>query len=196
MDTRRALVLFGAPGSGKGTQGRFLEKITQHLHISSGEILRQLPRDSELGELFYSYTDRGELAPDEMMVKVFNKHIDDLIENGSYKPDKQLLMLDGIPRTVPQVHLLEGDLEVVNVVYFDVGSKDELIERIEKRAKVEGRSDDSSVAIMEKRMQIFEDKTLKVMEAYPKEKLIRIDATKAPLEVLSEVLERLAPILA
>jgi len=196
MDTRRALVLFGAPGSGKGTQGRFLEKITQHLHISSGEILRQLPRDSELGELFYSYTDRGELAPDEMMVKVFNKHIDDLIENGSYKPDKQLLMLDGIPRTVPQVHLLEGDLEVVNVVYFDVGSKDELIERIENRAKVEGRSDDSSVAIMEKRMQIFEDKTLKVMEAYPKEKLIRIDATKAPLEVLSEVLERLAPILA
>ena len=196
MDTRRALVLFGAPGSGKGTQGRFLEKITPHLHISSGEILRQLPRDTELGKLFYSYTDRGELAPDEMMVKVFNQHIDGLVENGSYDPKKQLLMLDGIPRTVPQVHLLEGAIEVVHVVYFDVGSKEELIERIEKRAKIEGRSDDASIAIMEKRMQIFEDKTLKVMEAYPKEKLVRIDATKAPLQVLSEVLERLAPVLA
>ena len=196
MEKYRALVLFGAPGSGKGTQGKFLSKVTNHLHISSGEILRDLPRDSELGKLFHGYMDKGELGPDDMMIEVFKEYIENLVSKGKYDPENQLLMLDGIPRTVPQVKLLEALVEVEKVVFFDVGSKEALMERISKRAAIEGRADDTSMSILEERMNVFEGKTLKVMGAYPKEKLITINAAQGPLFVLKDVLNHLTPLLA
>src|ERR1700744_6189805 len=91
----RAILLFGAPGSGKGTQGKILGTIPNFYHFSCGEVFRNLKPDSELGKVFLDYSGRGQLVPDEPTIQLWRQIIDDAERGGRFAPATDTLVLDG-----------------------------------------------------------------------------------------------------
>jgi adenylate kinase len=156
-------VLFGPPGSGKGTQASIISERFRMPHISTGEMLRdEVAADSELGREVGPIMATGGLIPDETMVRV--------IEHRLAQPDaKGGVLLDGFPRTVPQARELDEMLERTGreigvVLFFDV-PESELVKRIAHRAEQDHRADDTPEAFIE-RMREYEAKTAPVVGYY------------------------------
>src|SRR5438093_735323 len=106
MPTRsQTILLFGAPGSGKGTQGKILGQIPGFFHLSCGEVFRTLDVNSKIGKVFMEYSSRGELVPDEVTVQMWHENIHAQTVLSLYKPHVDMLVLDGIPRNVNQANL-------------------------------------------------------------------------------------------
>ena len=105
----RCVLLFGAPGVGKGTQGKLLGRIPGFVHMASGDIFRSLDKSSELGRKFLQYSTQGLLVPDDVTIEVWKDHVGRQVAEGTYRPDRDLLVLDGIPRSVEQCRSLEPD---------------------------------------------------------------------------------------
>ena len=103
-DTQRhkTLLLFGAPGVGKGTQGKMLGSIPGFYHLSSGDIFRALDANSELGRIFHDFSSRGELVPDDVTIAICTAYISKLTTENGYDSGASFLILDGIPRNVNQ----------------------------------------------------------------------------------------------
>ena len=169
------LVIFGAPGSGKGTQSeRLIEKYGLH-HISTGELLRDhIARGTELGTIADRYISHGQLIPDELMVKV----LADTIKSNPEQTSAGVIF-DGFPRTIPQAKALAGLLEelgteIHGVVGLEV-DEDELMHRMIERGKASGRSDDNPETI-KKRLEVYHNSTAPLRDFYKKEgKYIPID---------------------
>src|SRR5687768_3087436 len=106
----RTLLLFGAPGAGKGTQGKILGTIPQFFHCACGDVFRNLTIDSELGRTFLEYSSRGQLVPDEATVRLWSENIDAQRRLGRFHPERDTLVLDGIPRNVHQAEMLQDAL--------------------------------------------------------------------------------------
>src|SRR5438105_14314694 len=104
----RSVLLFGAPGSGKGTQGKIIGTIPGFFHTACGDIFRTLDLSSEMGRKFWDYSSRGELVPDEFTVQLWKQYIRGLEMINQFRPSTEILVLDGIPRNVEQAKLLEG----------------------------------------------------------------------------------------
>ncbi len=94
----RTILLFGAPGSGKGTQGKILGQVPGFFHLSCGEVFRGLNPASELGKTFLEYSSQGKLVPDSYTVQLWCEHIDRLVHTHHFHPEGTILLLDGIPR--------------------------------------------------------------------------------------------------
>ena len=109
----KSVMLFGAPGVGKGTQGKILGAIPGFYHTACGDLFRSIDRESELGRVFAQYSSRGELVPDDVTVRMWRSAIGDRVRDGFYTPDRDLLILDGIPRTVEQAGIMDGLIEVL-----------------------------------------------------------------------------------
>lgn len=189
------ILLFGAPGSGKGTLGKFLSSAGSHFHLSSGDIFRGLSPDSPVGKLYHRYASKGNLVPDEVTIEIWRHYMSGLIATNRYHPKEQLLLLDGIPRTLTQAAILDKYICVEKIITLEVHSPSDLIKRIQKRARIERRSDDTSDEVLHNRMQVYEKQTKKLLSHYPEEKIVSIDASQKPLEVLRDVLTNLADIL-
>ena len=101
----RSVLIFGPPGSGKGTLGKFLSSAGNHFHLSSGDIFRGLSPESPAGQLYHTYASKGLLLPDELTIEIWRHFVDGLIATNRYFPASQLLLLDGIPRTIRQADL-------------------------------------------------------------------------------------------
>src|SRR5437867_11648069 len=112
----KTVLLFGAPGSGKGTQGKLLGTLPGFLHVACGEVFRALDLTSEVGKVFLQYSSRGELVPDDFTARLWREHLAKLVRLGSFKPDTDTLVLDGIPRNVHQAQMIDADMEAVRVV--------------------------------------------------------------------------------
>lgn len=159
------IVLFGPPGSGKGTQAQFLIEKFNLKQISTGDLFRyNMKNDTELGKLAKSYIDRGELVPDQVT-------IDMLIDEVKKPTDTNGFIFDGFPRTKEQTHALEtivkeqlnSDISVCLALVVD----DEiLVERLLKRGETSGRTDDSNEEIIRNRIKEYYDKTAEVAELY------------------------------
>ncbi len=161
------IVIFGAPGSGKGTQS---EKMIQKYgfdHISTGDVLRdQIKRGTELGETAKGYIDNGQLIPDDLMVSILADVYD------SFGKDHEGVIFDGFPRTIPQAEALKEMLakrghEVAAMIELDV-PKDELTKRLILRGKESGRSDDNEETI-KKRLTVYHNQTAPLIDWYEKE---------------------------
>ncbi len=159
------LVIFGAPGSGKGTQSDKLIEKYNLKHISTGEVLRDhIARGTELGVLADSYISKGQLVPDEVIIKV----LDDLLDSN---PDStgNGIILDGFPRTIEQAKALKGLLERRNTrVHAVIGlevDEDELIRRMLKRGADTGRADDNLDTITN-RLKVYHKQTQPLREYY------------------------------
>ncbi len=159
------LVIFGAPGSGKGTQSeKLIEEYNLH-HISTGELLRDhIARGTELGKLANTYISNGLLIPDELMIEV----LDEIFKNDPAKV-AQGVIFDGFPRTVAQAEALSEMLkeygsEIHAVVGLEV-EEDELIRRMLERGKQSGRSDDNLETI-KKRLNVYHRQTSPLRDYY------------------------------
>src|SRR5204863_501182 len=116
----KTILLFGAPGSGKGTQGKILGAIPGFFHTACGDIFRSQDLSSEMGRIAWEYSSRGELVPDEFTVKLWKQYIKGMEMVNQFHPETEILVLDGIPRNVKQAQLLEDTLDVLRVVHLHV----------------------------------------------------------------------------
>jgi adenylate kinase len=185
----RTILLFGAPGAGKGTQGKILGTIPNLFHCACGEVFRSLKADSEVGRVFIEYSSRGELVPDSPTVKLWHHYIESCTKAGRFHPVHDTLVLDGIPRNVHQAEMLKDTLEVVAIFYLRCQRPDALVERLQRRALKENRLDDANLETIRNRLETYEKNTKPVLEFYPKELIHNIDAGQKPVEVLFDILK-------
>jgi adenylate kinase len=161
------IVIFGAPGSGKGTQSeRIVEKYGIN-HISTGDVLRaEIKNGTELGKTAKGYIDQGQLIPDELMIDILASVFD------SFKDSKGVIF-DGFPRTIAQAEALKKMLaergqDVSVMVDLDV-PEEELMVRLIKRGKDSGRADDNEETI-QKRLHVYHSQTAPLIDWYKNEK--------------------------
>ena len=185
------IVIFGAPGSGKGTQSdRLISKYGLH-HISTGEVLRDhIARGTELGKIADSYISQGQLIPDDLMIRVLEHVLDSDPENTS-----KGVIFDGFPRTIDQAKALKKMLasrgsKVHAVVGLEV-PEDELIRRMINRGKETGRADDNLDTI-KNRLSVYHSQTSPLREYYISEgKYHGIDGAGDVDEIFSRIKESL-----
>lgn len=191
----RSVLILGPPASGKGTLGKFLSSAGNHFHLSSGDIFRGISPESPAGRLYHSYAGKGLLLPDEATIEIWHHYAHGLIATNRYFPSQQLLLLDGIPRTLRQAELVEAHVEVLAVIALEINDPKILLKRIERRALIEKRADDRDPEILKTRMEIFQKETAALLSYYPPALTYRFDAEQRPLEVLRDVLMRLSSLL-
>src|ERR1043165_1142272 len=151
----QTILLFGAPGAGKGTQGKILGSIPGFFHLSCGEVFRTLDTTSELGKTFMQYSSRGELVPDDLTVQMWQQNMAAQTVLSRFKPHHDLLVLDGIPRNVNQAKLLEQHLDVLLIVHLICSDKEKMIQRLRRRALKENRADDAREEVIRKRWDVY-----------------------------------------
>jgi adenylate kinase len=193
MDRYKTILLFGAPGSGKGTQGKIIGTIPGFTHSSTGDIFRSLDLASPVGRKFQEYAGRGQLVPDEFTIDLWKQYVKGLEYINQFHPETELLVLDGLPRNVTQQALLADVLEVRAIIYLRA-SKEKMVERLRRRALKENRIDDASDDVIRRRMDVFEKETRPVLNMYPPELVKRIDATKSQIRILAEIIDLLVPL--
>lgn len=191
----RSVLIFGPPGSGKGTLGKFLSSAGNHFHLSSGDIFRGLSPESPAGKLYHNYAGKGLLLPDEVTIQIWHHFVHGLIATNRYFPSQQLLLLDGIPRTLRQAGLIEKHIQVEGIIVLEVENIEELIKRIQRRALLEKRTDDLDPQVLRTRMEVYRQDTLKVLKHYPEKIISSFNANQNPLEVLRDVLVSLSDLL-
>lgn len=188
-----AILLFGMPGTGKGTQGRLLGTMTGLFHISTGEIFRQLDRSTDDGRTVRDLIDDGNLVPDDLAVRIWRQWLETEINAGCLNPEVDVLVLDGIPRSAAQCRLLEPHVDVLAVVHLATVDDEPIVERLLQRGSTDGRPDDSSEAIIRRRFEIYRQTTSPVLDYYPPEITHEINPLGTPIEVKKRILERIIP---
>lgn len=166
---RTNVILFGPPGSGKGTQAKMLEKKFGLVQVSTGDLFRyELGNNTPLGQEARSYMDKGQLVPDAVTVGMLKNKI-------SQFPDSKGFIFDGFPRTIPQAEALDSLLaesgERVNtLISLDVDD-DEIVKRLLERGKTSGRADDANEEVIRKRITVYKSETEPVYNYYKQQDL-------------------------
>ena len=190
----RTILLFGAPGAGKGTQGKILGTIPTFFHCACGDVFRNLTIDSKLGRTFIEFSSQGRLVPDEHTISLWRQNIEGNTQTGRFHPDHDTLVLDGIPRSLHQAQMLGDTLEVRAVFNLTCPVLDKLVGRLQRRALRENRLDDANLEVIRNRLAIYEDETKPVLEFYGPQLVHQIDATQSPIKVLRDILDIIAEI--
>lgn len=190
----QTMLLFGAPGVGKGTQGRILADIPGFFHMSCGEVFRSIDIHSPDGKLVYDATSRGDFVPDDLTIKIWKKAMEGKRATSQFKPHEDILVLDGLPRNVRQVELASEYLHVAKIIHLVCSNEDAMIHRIRRRAIRENRVDDANEAIIRHRLEVYQQQTQPVLDCYPKEMISQIDAMGSPAEVLYTLLSHIIPV--
>jgi len=186
----RTILLFGAPGAGKGTQGKILGTIPNFYHCACGDVFRSMKPDSTIGKIFLEFSSRGELVPDEPTVEMWQDSIRKSTQAGRFHPETDILVLDGIPRNVHQAEMLKNTLDVKAIFYLSCPNLKKLVYRIQRRALRENRLDDANMEVIQHRLKTYEKETKPLLSFYGKGLLHRIDATQSPAKVLCDILRR------
>jgi adenylate kinase len=188
----RAILLFGMPGSGKGTQGAVLGMLPSLIHISMGDVFRKLPRFGRFGKEIEKYTSQGLLVPDELTVRIWEHHLQILEMQELLIPEEHTLLLDGLPRSYHQAQMLSEFLDVVEIFHLNISDTVKASERLKSRALKESRLDDMNEEVIRRRLRTYYEDTFKTLSFYPKELVYEIEAGQTPLEVLRDIVTRLA----
>jgi adenylate kinase len=161
------IILFGPPGSGKGTQAALLIKKYGFVHISTGDLFRyEMSNDTPLGQEAKAYIAKGELVPDSVTIGMLRNKVEK-------HPDAKGFIFDGFPRTIPQAEALDALLqsmgtEVAGLIALDV-AEEEIVQRILKRGLTSGRTDDTDEATVRKRILVYLNETAPVFDFYNKQ---------------------------
>lgn len=188
----RTVLLFGAPGSGKGTQGKILGTIPHFYHFSCGEVFRNVRSDSEIGKIFLKYSSKGQLVPDEHTIHLWRKTIEGAEAVGRFNRELDIMVLDGIPRNVSQAEMLNDVLDVKAMFYLSCPDITKLVERIQRRALSENRLDDTNIDVIRDRLDTYDRDTKPLLDFYGKDLIHTIDSTQTPINVLRDILRVLA----
>lgn len=185
----RTILLFGAPGSGKGTQGKVLGAVPGYYHCSCGDVFRSLKLDSDLGREFVSYSSRGALVPDEPTVTLWRRFIQGVRKSGRFDGESDTLVLDGIPRNRRQAELLADAIDVRALIYLTCPDEEQLVQRLQRRALKENRLDDANLETIRRRLRTYDEESRPVLDYYGPGLLHTVDAAQPPLDVLRAVIE-------
>ena len=181
------LILFGPPGSGKGTQSEKIIEKFHLVHLSTGDLLRsQIAQQTALGLEAKTLMDKGQLVPDEVVVGMISTALEE-------NPQAKGFLFDGFPRTAKQAEALDGLLEIkktpVKVMLALDVSEDELVKRILKRGQSSGRTDDTDESIIAARVAEYKNKTAAVADYYRKSDKVVMVPGEGSIE---EIFERLS----
>ena len=190
----RTILLFGAPGAGKGTQGKILGTIPNFFHCACGDVFRNLTIESELGRKFVEFSSKGELVPDEPTVDLWRNAIEGTTQTGRFRPEQDTLVLDGIPRNVHQAEMLNDTVNVIGIFYLRSTNMNSLVQRMQRRALRENRLDDVSLDVIKQRKKTYEKETKPLLNFYGKKLLHRIDADQTPAKVLVDILKHVVKV--
>ncbi len=188
------IVLFGPPGSGKGTQAEKLAERFQLKHISTGDLFRyNLKNETPLGILAKSYIDKGNLVPDEVTSSMLEQEVKN-------NPKVKGFIFDGFPRTTAQAEFLDEFLDTLNttlLITLSLNVQDEvLLERLIERGKTSGRSDDTNSDIIANRIKEYYDKTAPVANFYiNQEKWIEIEGVGSIQDITNQLSEEINKVL-
>ena len=176
------IVIFGAPGSGKGTQSELMIKKYGFGHISTGDVLRnEIKNNTELGKTAKAYIDKGQLIPDELMIDILASGYD------SCGKDHKGVIFDGFPRTIPQAEALKKMLadrgHSIAAMIELYAPEDILMSRLLNRGKEQGRSDDNEETI-KKRLAVYNTQTAPLIDWYKAEGLHHYVKSYGELEVI------------
>ncbi len=165
----KIFVFFGPPGAGKGTQAKLLAQRYNFIHLSTGEILRSaIEKQTPLGQKAKEYIDSGELVPDDIIIGLIRNRLQNLEKESG-------ILFDGFPRTLAQADafdklLQDMDEKISAVIYLKV-PEEVVIERLVKRAQIEGRTDDTP-EVVRKRILVYKEKTEPLLNFYKKTGLL------------------------
>jgi adenylate kinase len=190
----RTILLFGAPGAGKGTQGKIIGTIPNFFHCACGDVFRNLKIDSDIGRIFIEYSSRGKLVPDEPTIQLWRQFIENSIKIGRFHPEHDTLVLDGIPRNVHQAEILRDTLDVVGIFFLRCTQLDKLVQRLQRRALKENRLDDANMDVIRTRLKTYEKETKPVLKFYGKKLVHRIDSDQQPVKVLHDILRHIVKV--
>ena len=188
----RTILLFGMPGSGKGTQGAVLGQLPDLVHISCGDIFRKLPKYGTLGKEIVDFTSQGFLVPDALTVKTWERHIKILELQEFLIPEIHTLVLDGLPRNYAQAELLDHMLDVIQIFHLKITDNHKAMDRLKSRALRENRLDDINDEVIHRRLQTYLDETYQTLSFYKPSLIYEIDAGQTPIDVLRDVIDRLS----
>ncbi len=190
----RTILLFGAPGAGKGTQGKILGTIPNFFHCACGDVFRNLSADDRIGKVFIKYSSLGALVPDKPTVQLWRHFIRGSINSGRFHPERDTLVLDGIPRNAHQAQMLEATLDVRAIFYLSCANPGKLVERLQHRALRENRLDDANLKIIRHRFKTYELESKPVLQYYGRKVVHKIDSTQTPSQVLLDILRHVSKI--
>lgn len=186
--TYRTVLLFGAPGSGKGTQGKILGTIPGYFHFACGDAFRNLRIYDPLGKVFIEHSAKGELVPDEPTIELWRRNIESSTLNGTFDPVNDTLVLDGIPRNPNQAKILEKTINVKAVIHLSCEDKSKMVERLQRRALRENRLDDANLDIIKQRLEAYETESRPVLDYYGPKLVRKINSTRSQVDVLRDIL--------
>lgn len=183
------LILFGPPGSGKGTQAKMLEKKFSLLQISTGDLFRyELGNNTPLGQKARTYMDKGQLVPDEVTIAMLQNKLEQ-------HPDVKGYIFDGFPRTIPQSEALDNLLkdrgESVDKLISLVVDDQEIVNRLLERGKTSGRADDANEEVIRKRIEVYKSDTSPVYDFYDQKGLSVKVAGVGEIEEINDRLNEL-----
>ena len=190
----RTILLFGMPGSGKGTQGAVLGQLPDLVHVSMGDVFRKIPKYGKFGQEIARYTSKGLLVPDDLTVRIWERHIQILEMQELLLPEQHTLVLDGIPRNYAQAERLDHILNVVQIFHLNINDTQKASERLKARALRENRLDDMNEEVIKRRLHTYYEETFRTLSYYPPQVVYNIDAGQAPLDVLRDIINRLSEI--
>jgi adenylate kinase len=188
MNKYRTFLLFGAPGSGKGTQGKTLGTIPRFYHCPCGDVFRSIDTRTKVGKAFLEYSSKGQLVPDDITVELWQEAIHAAVDGHKFKPDIDILVLDGIPRNVGQAKIMEQMIDVEKVFHLSCPNRETLFARLKKRALKDNRLDDANEQVIQRRLETYESESKPVLAHYSKDKITVVDATQPPAKVLFDIL--------
>jgi adenylate kinase len=182
------ILLFGPPGAGKGTQGKVLGTVPGFYHLSCGDVFRSLTIESALGRVFLEFSGRGELVPDAYTIRLWREALEGRRKSGQFQPHRDTLVLDGLPRNVTQAKMLANSIEVKAVFNLVCPDREKLVARLQRRAIRENRLDDANLEVIRRRLDTYERETKPVLEFYGSQLVHDVNALRAPVAVLQEIL--------
>ncbi len=188
----RTILLFGMPGSGKGTQGAVLGQLPDLIHISCGDLFRKLPKYGSLGKEIVDYTSQGLLVPDDLTVRIWERHVKILELQEFLFPEIHTLILDGLPRNYTQAERLDHMLDVVQIFHLKITDNAKAMERLKSRALRENRLDDTNEEVIRRRLQTYYDETYETLSFYDPSLVYEVDAGQPPLDVLRDIIVRMS----
>jgi adenylate kinase len=181
-------LFFGAPGSGKGTQGTTIGTLPRFYHCACGDVFRRMDTRNPIGQAFLDYSSNGRLVPDEITVELWKASIAQAVEGNIFKPDIDYLVLDGIPRNVRQAELMSEIIDVRRVFHLSCPDRDKVVARLKKRALKDNRLDDANEEVIRRRLDTYEKESLPLLDYYGPEIVVDIDAAEPPVVVLQTIL--------